>query len=177
VSAAEVQRLVAAVTTRWAADPASGVVWAGDHEGRRGVRLQQRGRDFTTIWFRVGERTLAVEAYTLSAPPPGEREEAFRQCLARNLSGRRLHFALDRHGDLLLVGRVPLGEVDEAELELLLGEAHEAIALALPTLMYRLGAAKQIPEPPLQSGAVDKPLRIAGDTVDSPGPGTPFGST
>jgi hypothetical protein len=138
VSAAEVQRLVAAVTTHWAANPASGVVWAGDHEGRRGVRLQQRGRDFTTIWFRVGERTLAVEAYALSAPPPGEREEAFRQCLARNLSGRRLHFALDRHGDLLLVGRVPLGEVDEAELELLLGEAHETIALALPALIAAL---------------------------------------
>ena len=127
--------LVAAVTARWAADPDGGVVWAGDHEGRRGVRLRQRGRDFTTVWFRVGERTLAVEAYVLSAPPPGEREEAFRQCLARNLTGRRLHFALDRHGDLVLVGRVPLGEVTEAELELLLGEAHEAIALALPALI------------------------------------------
>jgi hypothetical protein len=135
VSGTGVRCLVDRVTALWAADPGSGVVWAGDHEGRRGVRLQQRGRDFTTIWFGVGERTLVVEAYAFSAPPPGEREEAFRQCLARNLSGRRLHFALDRHGDLLLVGRVPLREVDEAELELLLGEAHEAIALALPALI------------------------------------------
>ncbi|MBN2113151.1 MAG: YbjN domain-containing protein [Acidimicrobiia bacterium] len=128
------RRLVEEVTARWAASPGSGVVWTGDHEGRHGVRLHQVGRDFTTVWFRVGERTLAVEAYVLPAPPPGRREEAFRQCLARNLSSRRLHFALDRHGDLLLVGRVPLGEVDEGELELVLGEAHEAIALALPAL-------------------------------------------
>lgn len=135
MNAREVGLLAQEVTARWAADPGSGVVWAGDHEGRRGVRLRQEGRDFTTVWFAVGERTLAVEDYAFTAPPPGEREEAFRQCLARNLSGRRLHFALDRHGDLVLVGRVPLGEVDEAELGLLLGEAHEAIALALPTLI------------------------------------------
>jgi hypothetical protein len=130
-----VRRLVEEVTAGWAADPGSGVVWAGDYEGRRGVRMHQEGRDFTTVWFDVGERTVAVEVYVWSVPPPGQREEVFRQCLARNLSGRRLHFALDRHGDLLLVGRVPLAEVDEEELGLLLGEAHEAIALALPALL------------------------------------------
>lgn len=139
MTVAEVRRRVEEVTAAWAADPQSGVVWAGDHEGRRGVRLRQQGRDFTTVWFGVGERTLAVEAYVFSAPPPGAREEAFRQCLARNLSGRRLHFALDRHGDLLLVGRVPVTEVDEEELGLLLGEAHEAIALALPALIAAVG--------------------------------------
>ena len=131
----EVRALVAEVTARWAGDPDSGVVWAGDHEGRRGVRLRQRGRDFTTVWFGVGQRTLAVEAYVLSVPAPGRREEVLRQCLARNLAFRRLHFALDRHGEVLLVGRVPVGEVTEEELELVLGEAHEAIALALPALL------------------------------------------
>ena len=25
------------------------------------------------LWFGIGERTLAVEAYVFSAPPPGER--------------------------------------------------------------------------------------------------------
>jgi hypothetical protein len=39
------------------------------------------------------------------------------------MAGRRLHLALDRRGDLVLVGRVPVAEVSEAELELLLGEA------------------------------------------------------
>lgn len=145
MSAAEVRRLVDRVTARWAPDAGGGVVWAGDHEGRRGVRLEQRGRDFTTLWLGIGERTLAVEAYVFSAPPPGEREEAFRQCLARNLSGRRLHFALDRHGDLLLVGRVPLAEVSEGELELLLGEAHEAIALVLPALIAAARGRETIP--------------------------------
>lgn len=145
MTAAEVRRLVEEVTARWAADPASGVVWAGDYEGRRGVRLRQEARDCTTVWFRAGERTLAVEAYVFSAPPLGEREEAFRQCLARNLGSRRLHFALDRHGDLVLVGRVPLGEVSEAELGLILGEAHEAISLALPALIAAVRKRERIP--------------------------------
>jgi len=76
-----------------------------------------------------------VEAFVVSAPLPGHREEAFRQCLSRNCSGRRLHFALDRHGDLLLVGRMPLSQVTEEELELVLGEVHETVEVALPPLV------------------------------------------
>ena len=72
MSSAEVRRRIDRVTARWVADAGGGVVWAGDHEGRRGVRLEQRGRDFTTLWFVVGERTVAIEAYVFSAPPPGE---------------------------------------------------------------------------------------------------------
>jgi hypothetical protein len=145
VSQEVVRRLVEEVTGRWAADASSGVVWAGDHEGRRGVRLYQQGRDFTTVWFGTGERTLSVEAFVFSAPPPGRREEAFRQCLARNLATRRLHFALDRRGDVLLVGRVPLAEVTEEELGLLIGEGHEAIALILPALASARGERETKP--------------------------------
>jgi hypothetical protein len=126
--------LVVAITDGWADDPDSDVVWAGDHEGRRGVRMRQTVRDFTTVWFGVGERTLAIEAYVLAAPP-SNRDEVFRQCLARNAATRRVHFALDGDGGIVLVGRIPVDEVGTTELELVLGEVYELIEVAFPPLV------------------------------------------
>jgi hypothetical protein len=125
--------LLVAVTDAWMSDPESDVVWAGDHDGRRGVRMCQTVRDFTTVWFECGERTLSVEAYVLPLPPTN-REEVFRQCLVRNAATRRLHFAVDRDDGIVLVGRVPVGEVDAAELELVLGEVYDTVEVAFRPL-------------------------------------------
>jgi hypothetical protein len=133
--------LVRAVTDAWAEDAEGDVVWSGDHEGRRGVRMRQTVRDFTTVWFGVGDRSLTVEAYVLPGPP-FNREEVFRQALARSFSTRRMHFALDPDGDLVLVGRVPVAEVTEEELELLLGEVYDAIEVAFKPLV-RLGFSRE----------------------------------
>lgn len=130
----EVRRLLNEVTEGWVADPDGDVVWAGDYEGRRGVRVRLDSGDLSTVWFEVGDRTLRVEAYILPPSPADRREEVYRQCLARNLGGRRLHLALDHHGDVVLVGRVPITEVDVEEMELLLGEAHEGLEIARPAL-------------------------------------------
>ena len=118
--------LLERVTEAWVADAESDVVWSDDFEGRRGVRMRQQIRDFTTVWFEVGQRTVAVEAYVLPSPP-SRREEVFRQCLVRNAGVRRIHFALDRDGDVVLVGRIPLAELDEEELELALGEVYDLV--------------------------------------------------
>lgn len=130
----DVRRLLDEVSERWLADPEADVVWVGDHEGRRGVRVRLGTGDPSTVWFRVGERTLQLEAFILPSPPVGRREEVFRRALAYNTAGRRLHLALDRRGDVVLVGRIPLGEANEQELELLLGEAHEALEVVRPAL-------------------------------------------
>lgn len=130
-----VAALVATVTDAWAADPDSDVVWAGDHEGRRGVRMRQTVRDYTTVWFEVGDRTLGVEAYVLPAPP-FNREEVYRQCLVRNAGTRRIHFALDRDGDIVLSGRVPRQEVTEGELELMLGEVYAMVEVAFRPFVH-----------------------------------------
>lgn len=140
-----VRRLLEQVSERWLAAPEADVVWAGDHEGRRGVRVRLDTGDAGTVWFEVGERTLRVEAFILPSPSPGRREEVYRRALAANTAGRRLHLALDRRGDLVLVGRVPLGEVDAAELDLLLGEAHEALEVARPALARAASAREKKP--------------------------------
>jgi len=117
------------VTAAWVADPEGDVVWAGDHEGRRGVRMRQTVRDFTTVWFEARQRTVAIEAYVLPAPRR-RSDEVYRQALSRNTGRRRVHFALDRLGDLVLVGRIPLSEVSESELELVLGEVYEMVEVS-----------------------------------------------
>lgn len=121
--------LVDRVTQGWLDDPESDVVWAGDHEGRRGVRMRQTVRDFTTVWFDVGDRTVAVEAYVLPAPR-FSKDEVYRQALVRNSGTRRIHFALDRLGDLVLVGRIPVDELTVEELELTLGEIYELVEVS-----------------------------------------------
>ncbi len=142
---AEARQLVAAVTAAWAADPDTDVVWAGEYEGRLGVRVAQRARDFTTVWFDVGERTVGVEAYVLSAPP-GDAGEVHRQCLRRNERTWRVRFALDRHGDVFLLGRIPLPALSADELDAVLGEVYEAVEVAFRGLV-RAGFARREKSP------------------------------
>ena len=126
--------VVAAVTAAWVDDPESDVVWAGDHEGRRGVRMRQTVRDFTTVWFEVGERTLRIEAGVIPEPRL-HHLEVYRQCLVRNTATRRLHFAVDGEGAVLLVGRIPAAEVTPHELELALGEVWDLVEVAFSPLV------------------------------------------
>lgn len=138
--------LVERVTDGWLADPDSAVVWAGDHEGRRGVRMRQQARDMTTVWFEVGQRTVRIEAYVLPAPPR-RADEVYRQVLTRNAGTRRMAFALDRLGDLVLVGRIPLEHLTEHELELALGEIYDLVEVAFPGLVAAaFGREKKPPE-------------------------------
>jgi hypothetical protein len=129
-----VASLIERVTDDWAADDAGDVVWAGDHEGRRGVRMRQTVRDYTTVWFEVGERTVTVEAYVLPAPST-DRDEVFRQCLVRNASTRRVHFALDGDGGIVLTGRIPVEELTAGELELVLGEVYQLVEVSFRPLV------------------------------------------
>lgn len=130
----DVARLLAEVTDGWVADPDGAVVWAGDSEGRRGVRMRQQVREMTTVWFAVGDRTVRVEAYVLPAPPHNAAE-VYRQCLVRNAATRRMAFALDRFGDVVLVGRIPVEEVTAHELEVTLGEVYDLIEVAFRGLV------------------------------------------
>ena len=126
--------LVERVTEGWLADPESSVVWAGQFEGRRGVRMGQLVRDMTTVWFEVGERTVSAEAYVLPKPPHNA-DEVYRQALTRNAGTRVMAFALDHRGDLILVGKIPIESVAELELELMLGEIYELVEVSFRGLV------------------------------------------
>ncbi len=79
--------------------------------------MRQTVRDATTVWWEIGQRSLRCEAYVLPAP---ERDpsEVHRQCLVRNATAWRVHFAVDREGAVVLRGRLPLERVTAEELDL-----------------------------------------------------------
>ena len=74
----------------------------------------------TTCSLRVGEHTLSVNAFVVRRPD--ENHEAFyRWLLERNTRVYGLAYAVDRLGDVYLVGRLPLAAVTPAEVDRLLG--------------------------------------------------------
>jgi hypothetical protein len=99
--------------------------------------MRQTVRESTTVWFAPGDLTVGVEAWVMSLPPDAPAP-ILRQCLRRNAAVRRLHFALDHHGDLLLVGRIPVSELSAHELELALAEVYQLVEQALPALWSAL---------------------------------------
>ncbi len=122
------------------ADDQSDVVNAEEFEGRWAIRMAQQTRDFTTVWFSVGERTVGFEAYVLPNPPVGH-QEVYRQLLTRNHRMWRTHFGIDRDGDVFLLGRVPLDDFTPHALDEILGAVYEAVELSFRSLV-RSGFAK-----------------------------------
>lgn len=122
------------------ADDSSDVVNAEKFEGRWAVRMTQQVRDFTTVWFEVGERTVGFEAYVLPNPPVGH-EEVYRQLLSRNHRMWRPHFSIDKDGDMFLVGRVSVEEWSTRTLDEVLGAVYEAVELSFRALV-RAGFAR-----------------------------------
>lgn len=118
----------------WLADPDSDVVHAEPVEGRWAVRMRQTVRDATTVWWEVGQRTVALEAYVL--PPTREgAEEVYRLCLARNNDTWRVRWALDREGAVLLRARLAGGEVSHEVLDAVLGEVYQQVEVTFPALV------------------------------------------
>ena len=126
--------LIERVARGWVEDEESSVVWSGVHDGKPGLRMRQGSRDFTTVWFEVGDRTVGLEAY-LMPTPRYRKEEVYRQCLARNLRSWPVWIAAGREGDLYVLGRAPLDEFDDARLDEMVGGVYELVEIAFRALV------------------------------------------
>lgn len=126
--------LLMEASRRLVADADSDVVHAEEYEGRWAVRMAQQVRDFTTVWFEVGERTVGFEAYVLPSPPAGHRE-VYRQLLRRNHRMWRCHFSINGDGDVLLVGRVRLEHWTTDAFDEVLGAVYEAVELSFRSMV------------------------------------------
>lgn len=126
--------VLAKTIAAWVADPESDVEYSENVEGRWAVRMRQGVRSATTVWWTVGDRSVVAEAYVLPAPA-ANRAEVYRLCLLRNHRMWRCHFALDREGAVVLIGRLPVAEVNPLSLDLLLGEIYEAVELSFRPLV------------------------------------------
>ena len=126
--------LLRGVTEEWLEDPESDVVWAGEHEGLWGIRMAQSSRDFTTIWFDVGDITIGLAAYLLP-PPPHSRDAVFDHCLRRNHRSWPAYIAADDRGELYIRGRIPVAHITAEDIETAVGSVYELVELAFKPLL------------------------------------------
>jgi Putative bacterial sensory transduction regulator len=90
------------------------------------VRFGCDGRDATTIYFDLHQRTLRYEVYFLPDPPRNQLE-LYRFVLERNHSQYGARFSIGPDGDLYLTGRVALEHLDTDELDRIIGVLYELV--------------------------------------------------
>jgi len=84
------------------------------------VRLEGQHKLATMTWLIVGPHSLHVEAF-FCRQPDENHAQFYRFLLERNGRMYGVHFALDKTGDVYLVGRVALAPVSADEIDRLLG--------------------------------------------------------
>lgn len=135
-SRTDVQSLLERLVDAWVADDDSPVEYTEVVEDRRAVRMRQQTRDYTTVWFWVGDRSLKAEAYVV--PSGSQPLELFRQCMVRNRSTWRVKYCLDEQNGIVLRGRIALDHVDEVELGYLMAEIYEQIEVSFRSFLRAL---------------------------------------
>jgi len=68
----------------------------------------------------VGDHTLSINAFVIRKPDENAAD-VHAWCMAKNAAMYGIAFATNELGDIYLVGRLPLGAVNEVELDRLLG--------------------------------------------------------
>jgi len=90
------------------------------------VRFGCEGRDATTIYFDLHQRTLRYEVYFLP-DPPANNLELYRFLLERNHSFYGARFSIGPDGDIYLTGRVALEHLTVEELDRVIGVIYEIV--------------------------------------------------
>jgi hypothetical protein len=125
---AEQLRAVEATIERWLererqSNPALAAVDRDPEATRWFVRLRGDEKDFTTVWFTLGQRTLHFETYVM--PAPEENHAAFYEhLLRRNRACNGVAFCIGDEDAIYLQGRLPVTAVDERELDRILGSMY-----------------------------------------------------
>ena len=84
------------------------------------VKLPGTHKLFTNCWLVVGQHGLLVEAFVCRKPDENH-EDFYAFLLRRNSRMFAVSFALDKAGDVYLVGRLPLAAITPDEVDRILG--------------------------------------------------------
>jgi hypothetical protein len=106
------------------------------------VTLPGTNRLQTHCWLVVRDHALFVQAFVCRKPDEAH-DVVYRFLLQRNARLYGVHYALDRIGDIHLIGRVSLRAVDADEVDRLLGQVLDAADNDFNTLL-ELGFASSI---------------------------------
>lgn len=98
----------------------AGLEWEETEPGAFVVTLPGTHKLKTTCSLVVGEHSVSVNAFVIRAPDENHAD-FYRWLLEHNLDAYGVHFAVDRLGDVYLVGHLPLAGVTAAEVDRLLG--------------------------------------------------------
>lgn len=108
------------------------------------VRLNGVAKDVYSVWFELGERTLAFETFVL--PAPEENHAAFfEQLLVRNDRLRDIAFTIGAEQAIFLKGRLDLAHVADESLDRVLGSIYAAVEQSFQPAL-RLGFASRFPK-------------------------------
>src|SRR6266542_2303188 len=116
--------------------------WEEPQPGTFVVTLPGTHKLTTTCSLVVGSHSLSVNAF-VARRPDENHETVYRWLLERNTRSYLVSFALDRLGDIYLVGRLPLAAVTAEEVDRLLGSVLDAADSSFDTLL-ELGFATAI---------------------------------
>lgn len=142
-----------AVTERhideWLASIAAGVLPVEAIERAEGdvrrwyVRLRGEEKDFTTVWLTLGQRTMRYETYVMPAPEENEGR-LYEHLLRRNERLVGAHFSIGSEDAIFLRGALPVGALDEAELDRVIGTLYATVEQYFTGLL-RIGFASRFP--------------------------------
>lgn len=110
--------------------------------GRFVVVLPGRAKLRTTVSMAVGPQALTINAFVCRRPDENA-EEVYRWLLQQNARSFGVAYALDRLGDIYLVGRIPVTGLRDEDLDRLLGSVLRGSDESFNTLL-RLGFGSAI---------------------------------
>ncbi|MEU0370396.1 YbjN domain-containing protein [Streptomyces sp. NPDC006283] len=116
--------------------------WESPDAGSYVVKLPGTRKLSTTCSLLVGRHSLSINAFVIRHPDENDAA-VHRWLLERNLKLYGVSYAIDRLGDIYLVGKLPLSVVTPEELDRLLGTILEAADGSFNTLL-ELGFASAI---------------------------------
>lgn len=96
------------------------IEWRESGPGLFTVRLPGTAKLATDCAIEVGRHTLQVRAFVCRRPDENDAG-VHRWLLQRNVKLSQVSYALDNLGDIYLVARVPLAQIDDAAIDALLG--------------------------------------------------------
>jgi hypothetical protein len=106
------------------------------------VRLRGEEKDFTTVWLTLGQRTLRYETYVMPAPEENA-DQLYEHLLRRNERLVGAHYAIGSEDAVFLRGELPLGALDEAELDRIIGTLYATVEQHFRGLL-RIGFASRL---------------------------------
>jgi len=112
-----------------------------DGDARWFVRMAGEDKDYITVWFVLGQRTLRFETYVLPAPEENHAE-LYEHALRRNDRIVGARFSIGAEDGIFLRGETPVGQVDLDALDNALGLLYAQVEQCF-TGMLRIGFASR----------------------------------